>query len=68
MSDDEVVHTENEVAEVKKSDTHAIAWHGNLWANVPAAIAYANQPPLSQAGTIIFNQRDNGQVWTYDLH
>lgn len=43
-------------------------WHGNLHANVPAAIHYANNPWVSPAGEIVFNIRDNGQVWTYDLH
>lgn len=40
-------------------------WRGDLWANVPTAIGWANQSPVSQPGTIIFNIRDNGQVWTY---
>jgi hypothetical protein len=69
-SADEVVHSAEEAAEIKKSDvaTLALAWHANLWGDVPAAIAFANAAPLSQAGTIVFNIRDNGQVWTYDLH
>ena len=66
----EVVHSADEVAEVKKRDgaTDAPAvWHANLWADVPAAIRFANQNPLSLPGTIVFNIRDNGQVWTYDF-
>lgn len=67
--EDQVVHTAAEVAEVKQRGgaTDSFRWRANLWANVPAAIAYANQSPLSPAGAIIFNIRDNGQVWTYDL-
>jgi hypothetical protein len=67
--ENDVVHTEDEAAGIKSSAgaTDATAWQANLWANVPAAIAFANAPPLSQAGTIIFNIRDNGQVWTYTL-
>jgi hypothetical protein len=66
-SGDEVVNTEEDAARIK-SDIVSPRWHANLWPDVPAAIDYANRPPLSQAGTIIFNIRDNGQVWTYDLH
>jgi hypothetical protein len=43
-------------------------WFANLHANVPAAINYANTPFVTPGGEIIFNIRDNGQVWTYDLH
>ncbi len=71
MSDSgyEVVHSEDQAAEIKKSAalTDVTAWRADLWGNVPAAIAFANAPPLSQAGTIVFNIRDNGQVWTYTL-
>jgi hypothetical protein len=45
-----------------------LIWRAHLWANVSTAIEYANSSPLSPPGTIIFNIRDNGQVWTYDLH
>jgi hypothetical protein len=68
---DEVAHTSAEVAEIKQRDRATDAppvWQANLWSNVPAAIAYANQNPQNLPGTIIFNIRDNGQVWTYDLH
>jgi len=43
-------------------------WFANLHANVPAAINYANTPWVTPGGEIVFNIRDNGQVWTYDLH
>ena len=66
-SGDEVVNTEQDAPRLK-SDVIIPSWHAHLWNDVPAAINYANQSPLSQAGTIIFNIRDNGQVWTYDLH
>jgi hypothetical protein len=70
-ADSEVAHSGDEVAEIKRRDTGTDAapvWRGNLWANVTAAITYANQNPQNLPGTIIFNIRDNGQVWTYDLH
>jgi hypothetical protein len=68
-SGDVVVNSEQEAADIKKRDvTDAPRWRANLWANVPAAITYANNDPISQPGTIVFNIRDNGQVWTYDLH
>ncbi|MFL6124403.1 hypothetical protein [Actinophytocola sp.] len=68
-ADDQVARSADEAAEIKTQiGTQSTEWHGNLWADVPAAIAFANSPPLSQAGTIVFNIRDNGQVWTYDLH
>ncbi|MEV6256968.1 hypothetical protein AB0L97_27325 [Nocardia sp. NPDC051911] len=67
--DSAVVHMANEAADIKKQDLlDQTSWVAHLWADVPAAISYANSPPLSQAGTIVFNIRDNGQVWTYDLH
>jgi hypothetical protein len=47
------------------SRTHGTSWRGDLWANVPAALQWANSSPVSQPGTIIFNIRVNGQVWTY---
>jgi hypothetical protein len=67
----DVVRTVDDIADLKNSsadDTHGLTWHANLWANVPTAIQYANNDPLSQPGTIVFNIRDNGQVWTYDFH
>lgn len=45
--------------------THGTVWRADLWANVPTAIQWANTSPVSQPGTIVFNIRDNGQVWTY---
>jgi hypothetical protein len=41
------------------------SWQANLWDNVTQAINWANQIPVSQPGEIVFNIRDNGQVWTY---
>jgi hypothetical protein len=41
------------------------SWRADLWGNVPQAINWANQIPVSQPGEIVFNIRDNGQVWTY---
>lgn len=43
----------------------ATHWRADLWDNVPSAINWANTIPVSQPGEIIFNIRDNGQVWTY---
>jgi hypothetical protein len=67
---EEIVHTAEEAAEIKERNTAVKApavWRANLWANVPAAIDFANQNPVSLPGSIIFNIRDNGQVWTYDF-
>jgi hypothetical protein len=52
----------------REANVTSPSWHANLHANVPSAINYANADPFSQAGTIVFNIRDNGQVGTYDLH
>ncbi|MDV7088660.1 hypothetical protein [Rhodococcus opacus] len=41
------------------------SWRADLWGNVPQAINWANTIPVSQPGEIVFNIRDNGQVWTY---
>jgi hypothetical protein len=41
------------------------SWRGDLWANIPTALNWANMDPVSPPGAIFFNQRDNGQVWTY---
>jgi hypothetical protein len=40
-------------------------WRGDLFANVPAAVTWANTDPVSGPGTIVFSVRDNGQVWTF---
>jgi hypothetical protein len=70
----DIVHTAEEAAELKKyvekddTDKPFITWFSHLWNNVPAAITYANANPISQPGSIDFNVRDNGQVWTYDRH
>ena len=75
MSDgmyDDVKNTED-VADIKASAVRDAAeraiitrlWRAYLWADVPAAIHWANQDPVSQPGEIVFNIRDNGQVWTY---
>ncbi len=66
MSD--TVISPEEAAEIKESAAtlEAVrAWRADLHANVPAAIKWANDPPRSQPGEIVFNIRDNGQVWTY---
>lgn len=68
-AEDEIARSTDEAAEIKSRDrTDAPRWRANLWSDVPAAINYANQDPQNPPGTIIFNIRDNGQVWTYDLH
>jgi hypothetical protein len=55
-----------DMATIKASGvTHGTSWRADLFANVPTAIQWANTPPVSQPGTIVFNIRDNGQVWTY---
>jgi len=41
------------------------SWRADLWGNVPQAINWANTIPVEQPGEIVFNIRDNGQVWTY---
>ena len=53
------------VSDAVTADIITRLWPADLWANVPAAIAWANQNPVSQPGEIVFNIRDNGQVWTY---
>lgn len=63
--------TENNAAELKsryaapQSAPHAKSWRADLHVNIPAAIGWANASPVSQPGEIIFNIKDNGQVWTY---
>jgi hypothetical protein len=50
------------------TDGTARFWRADLWGNVPQAVNWANQAPIEiKAGQIIFNVRDNGQVWTYTL-
>lgn len=70
MPDAFSICTADEAAKIKKGIgvQSSTGWHAHLWEDVPAAVTYANSPPLSQAGSIVFNIRDNGQVWTYDLH
>jgi len=66
----EVAHTADEAGDIKARDGRTDAparWRANLWADVPAAIAFANQNPISLPPSIVFNIRDNGQVWTYDF-
>ena len=53
------------VRDAATADIITRLWRADLWADVPAAIAWANQDPVSQPGEIVFNIRDNGQVWTY---
>jgi hypothetical protein len=75
MSDsmyDEVRNTEDAAAikanAARETAERAIIgrlWRADLWADVPAAIHWANQDPVSLPGEIVFNIRDNGQVWTY---
>ncbi|HEX8744261.1 MAG TPA: hypothetical protein VF712_14110 [Thermoleophilaceae bacterium] len=58
-----------EAAEIKKraaTDEPGL-WRADLWPNVPAAVDWANRSPISPPGSIVFNIRDNGQVWTYTL-
>jgi hypothetical protein len=70
MSDDmryELTNPED-AAKIKSqgADVRATkSWRADLWGNVPQAINWANEIPISQAGEIVFNIRDNGQVWTY---
>lgn len=57
-----------EAAEIKRSTapTRVVgSWRADLWGNVPQAVNWANQIPVEQPGEIIFNVRDNGQVWTF---
>ena len=66
---DEVRNPED-AAEIKQRaatlDHEAIgSWRADLWGNVPQAINWANTVPVSRPGEIVFNIRDNGQVWTY---
>ncbi len=53
------------VRDAAKADIITRLWRADLWADVPAAIRWANTNPVSQPGEIVFNIRDNGQVWTY---
>ena len=53
------------VRDAAQADIITRLWRADLWADVPAAIRWANQHPVSQPGEIVFNIRDNGQVWTY---
>lgn len=66
-TNDEVTNFE-EAAEIKygaATSDAAGSWRADLWGNVPQAINWANTIPVSQPGEIVFNIRDNGQVWTY---
>lgn len=47
------------------TDAPTRSWRADLWPNVPSAINWANEIPICQPGEIIYNIRDNGQVWTY---
>jgi hypothetical protein len=65
----ERAYSEDEAADIKKRDrTDEPRWWAYRWNNFSAAIKYANEEPRAQAGEITFNMRDNGEVWTYDLH
>jgi hypothetical protein len=58
----------DDVSRDPSTDGTARFWRGDLWGNVPQAVNWANQAPVEiKAGQIIFNVRDNGQVWTYTL-
>lgn len=70
MSDDPIDQVSNtdEAFEAKRqaaTSNAAGSWRPDLWGNVPQAINWANEIPVSRPGEIIFNIRDNGQVWTY---
>jgi hypothetical protein len=68
MAQDLYEVTDPETAAKKKAArTHGSRWIANLHNNATDAINYANHPPLSRAGEIVFNIRDNGQVWTFSL-
>ena len=53
------------VRDAAQADIITRLWRADLWPDVPAAIRWANTNPVSQPGEIVFNIRDNGQVWTY---
>jgi hypothetical protein len=63
-----VVHVLGEAADMKAvaaAGDQPAHWRADLWANINAALAFANQPPVAGPGSIVFHERDNGQVWTF---
>ena len=69
MSDDmdHEVTNPKDAADIKSAAAPraGTSWRADLWGNVNLAINWANTVPVSQPGEIVFNIRDNGQVWTY---
>jgi hypothetical protein len=67
---DPQAHTMAEVPQIKAAAASIppAHWRANLWVNIDAAVAFANQPPLAGPGAIVFDVQDNGQVWTFYLH
>lgn len=65
QSEDEVVNSEQAVELKKRHTTCEPRWESVLYANVGLALEYANEPPISQPGTILFNTFDNGKVRIY---
>jgi hypothetical protein len=54
--------------EVEKDRTDEPKWHAKLHNSAEAAVTYANIRPVSQPGTIVFYERADGKVRTFDFH
>lgn len=62
---DEVITKAKALEGIEARDDADRKWRADLMPNVTEAIRWANEEPISLPGEIIFNIRDNGQVWTY---
>jgi hypothetical protein len=70
VTPEQQVHTIAEVPQIKAasvSGIHPAHWRADLWADIRAALAFANEPPLAGPGAIVFDERANGQVRTFYL-
>src|SRR5262245_59100946 len=53
-------------ARAAQRDTEATkTWRADLWENRQLALNWANTIPISQAGEIIFQHRENNTCWTF---
>jgi len=65
QSEDDVVNSEQAVEFKNRHASCEPKWESVLCANVDLALDYANEPPISQPGTILFNTLANGKVRIY---
>jgi hypothetical protein len=64
--------SEDQVLEQKAADVgkgvHIPEWHTKEHATAEKAIEYANSPPRSEPGRIVFHALPNGKVRTYSYY